>query len=161
MRLAEPHVPVALASSCCRGDGESSALGGRLMCRGSASMLRWSPDMRGYSSGVPLRLSDAPEKQPGESMCSKGAGLGVRRGEREGPGPHGEELEEEPARSCSLEKGGILGGRSWMDTQESRLLEFTLSRWARFGGWPRALLLDRCRERAHHPWTMTRKITKR
>lgn len=96
--LPAPQVPVALASWCCRGDG-SPLLGGKLMWRGRASMLRCRPDMRGYSRGDPLRLRDVPEKQPGESMWSRGAGLGVRRGE----GEVTDTGDGEPARSCSLE----------------------------------------------------------
>lgn len=126
VRVPAPHVPIVLpvVSSW----SLSSTLGGRLMCRDRDSMLWWTPDILGYRRGELLSERGWPEKQLGESMLSTGAGLGVRRlGTRE------------PTRSCSLEYGGIFGGRSSIVTHESRLLEFILSRCARLEGCTRDL----------------------
>lgn len=90
----------------------SQCSGARLICSGSDSMLRCSPDRRGYSSGeeLPLLVSNEEtcrdpkpdpevEKQAEEETVRSGAGLGVRWE------PEEEEEEEETVllRSWSFE----------------------------------------------------------
>ncbi|KAG7259717.1 hypothetical protein CRUP_026757 [Coryphaenoides rupestris] len=116
--------------------------GARLMCRDRDSMLRCMPETRGYASSggpaVPIedscrgpRPTDDPEKHSEELTLRRGAGLGVRRGP--------DRLPAEPARSWSLEYGGILGGR-WSWTPTSRAMQ--LLRFSTEGGGARLRMPD-------------------